>query len=113
MFSKQCVVVCQKVVSLFEPHTAIIRRGKAPPHEIEFSRKVWYGEVDGGLISEYRIQKGNPPEAGPWLDSLKNPRRMFQHPPGRLNRGVLLSQMTEKYKWIHLVRCFEYVVSNT
>ena len=33
------------------------------------------------MISEYRILKGNPPDSGPWLDSLKNHRRLFQHPP--------------------------------
>lgn len=81
VFEKQSVPACEKVVSLFEPHTAIIQRGKAPPHETEFGRKVWYSEVEGGLISEYRILKGNPPDSGPWLDSLKNHRRLFQHPP--------------------------------
>jgi hypothetical protein len=54
------VAATDKLVSLFEPHTAIIRRGKAPPHETEFGIKVWYAEVEGGLISEYRLLRGNP-----------------------------------------------------
>lgn len=57
----QSVPAPQKVVSLFEPHTAIIQRGKAPPRDTEFGRKVGYAEVDGGLISEYRLLPGNPP----------------------------------------------------
>src|SRR4030095_10046062 len=60
VFDKQQVPAGQKIVSLFEPHTAIIQRGKRPPHETEFGRKLWYGEVDGGIISEYRILHGNP-----------------------------------------------------
>ena len=81
VFEKQSVPAHEKVVSLFEPHTAIIQRGKAPPHETEFGRKIWLSEVDGGLVSEYRILSGNPPDTGPWSESLKNHRRVFGHPP--------------------------------
>ena len=81
VFHQQAVPAHEKVVSLFEPHTAIIQRGKAPPHETEFGRKIWLSEVDGGLISEYRILCGNPSDTGPWRESLKNHRRLFGHPP--------------------------------
>ena len=40
------VLATEKLVSIFEPHTAIIRRGKAP-NTTEFGRKVWLSEVDG------------------------------------------------------------------
>ena len=36
----------KKLVSIFEEHTAIIRRGKARK-QTEFGRKVWLSEVDG------------------------------------------------------------------
>jgi transposase, IS5 family len=39
----------EKLVSLFEPHTQVIRRGKPAPRETEFGRKLWLDEVDGGL----------------------------------------------------------------
>jgi IS5 family transposase len=81
VFQKQAVPAREKVVSLFEPHTAIIQRGKAPPHETEVGRKIWLSEVDGGLISEYRILPGNPPDSAPWRESLRNHRRLFGHPP--------------------------------
>jgi IS5 family transposase len=79
-----------KIVSLFEPHTAIIQRGKAPPHETEFGRKLWYSEVDGGIISEYRILTGNPPDAPQWLRSIQGHRRLFGHAPhiATADRGV-------------------------
>jgi IS5 family transposase len=69
-----------KLVSLFEPHTAIIQRGKAG-HDTEFGRKVWLSEVDGGFISQYRILHGNPAEEAQWQPSLNHHRHLFGRPP--------------------------------
>jgi hypothetical protein len=49
----------EKLVSIFEEHTRIIRRGKSGK-ATEFGRKVWLSEVEGGIISDYRILEGNP-----------------------------------------------------
>jgi IS5 family transposase len=90
VFEDQRVPAADKIVSLFEPHTAIIQRGKAAPHETEFGRKLWYSEVDGGLVSEYRILKGNPPEPRRWTPSLTYHQKLFKHPPkvATADRGV-------------------------
>jgi IS5 family transposase len=50
----------EKLVSLFEPHTQVIQRHK-PGRPVEFGRKVWLAEVEGGILSQYRIV----PEPGP------------------------------------------------
>jgi transposase, IS5 family len=81
VLEQQQVAAAQKIVSLFEPHTSIIQRGKRPPHETEFGRKLWYSEVDGGIISEYRILVGNPPDDQAWVSSLKHHQKVFGHPP--------------------------------
>ncbi len=81
VFEKRQVPAGQKIVSLFEPHTAIIQRGKRPPHETEFGRKLWYSEVEGGIISEYRILQGNPPDTQQWVTSLQQHQKVFGHPP--------------------------------
>lgn len=90
VFEQKQVPAAQKIVSLFEPHTAIIQRGKRPPHETEFGHKLWYSEVDGGLISEYRILQGNPPDDQQWITSLKQHQKLFRHPPdvATADRGV-------------------------
>jgi IS5 family transposase len=44
----------EKLVSLFEPHTQIIKRQKAGK-AVEFGRKLWLEEVEGGIVSGYRI----------------------------------------------------------
>ena len=78
-----------KMVSLFEPHTQIIRRHKAGK-AVEFGRKLWLEEVDGGLVSGYRVLA----EAGqdyPYLaDSLAAHQRRFGKPPWLVtgDRGV-------------------------
>lgn len=69
-----------KVLSLFEPHTALICRGKAKPKETEFGRKIWYAEVEGGLISEYRLL----------IPSLQHHCQLFGKPPEEVcrDRGI-------------------------
>jgi len=90
VFQHETVPASDKIVSLFEPHTAIIQRGKARPNETEFGRKVWYCESDGGIITDYRLLRGNPPEADYWLPSLKHQRKLLGHPPkiATADRGV-------------------------
>jgi IS5 family transposase len=93
VFDGETLPAPDKLVSLFEPHTAVIRRGKAPPRETEFGRKLWYSEVDGGLISEYRLLKGNPPDERQWAGSVRQHQKLFGHPPklATADRGVFSS----------------------
>ena len=78
----ESVPAADKIVSLVEPHTQIICRGKAPPHDTEFGHKVDYAEVDGGLIIAWKIiAVGNPPDE-PWLlPALREHQRLFHHAP--------------------------------
>jgi len=87
------VPAAEKLVSIFEPHTAVIRRDKfGRPNE--FGRKVWVDEVDGGIVSDYRILAGNPTDASQALPSLKEHRRRFGRPPDLFagDRGVYSPQ---------------------
>ncbi len=98
VFEGETVPAGDKIVSLFEPHTAIIQRGKAAPHETEFGRKLWYSEVDGGIVSEYRILTGNPPDEQQWNASIKNHLKLFRHPPelATADRGVFSPQNEQR-----------------
>ena len=74
------VPATEKIVSLFEAHTNIIRRGKeAKP--VEYGHKLWLNEVEGGLVSHYQILDGNPSDEKQWMPSLKAHIQTFQHPP--------------------------------
>jgi len=87
----------EKLVSLFEPHTQIIQRGK-PQHETEFGHKVWLDEVDGGIISGFRVLDGNPADTEQWQPSLDHHVQQFARPPdlASADRGVH-SAANERY----------------
>ena len=91
------VPASEKIVSLFEPDTAIIRKGK-PGKPTEFGRCVWLDEVEGGIISRYAVLDGNPDEKAQLPPSLDHHLRQFGHPPDLLtgDRG-LHSAANERY----------------
>lgn len=79
----------EKIVSLFEPHTQIIKRQKAGK-AVEFGRKLWLEEVEGGIVSGYCILE-EPGQDDRYLErSLADHRQRFGHPPWLLagDRGV-------------------------
>jgi len=58
--------VPDKVLSLFEPHTQVSRKGKAHKPN-EFGRLVRIDEVENGIVSGYEILQGNAADANSWL----------------------------------------------
>ena len=80
------VPASEKIVSLFEPDTAIIRKGK-PGKPTEFGRVLWLDEVEGGIISRYAVLDGNPDEKAQLPPSLDHHRQQFGHPPDAADRG--------------------------
>lgn len=74
------VPASEKIVSLFEEHTNIIRRGKES-RPVEYGHKIWLNEVEGGLVSHYRILDGNPSDEQQWKPSLKAHLKTFHQPP--------------------------------
>ncbi len=80
VLNNESVPARDKLVSLFESHTAIIRKGKAGK-EVEFGRVIWLDEVEGGIVSRYAILSGNPPDADQLRPSLDHHRHVFDAPP--------------------------------
>jgi len=89
VFQNEQVPAQEKIVSIFEPHTDIICRGKETK-PVEYGHKIWLDEVDGGIVSHYRVLDGNPPDAQQWQPSLKAHQKLFRHPPQQASadRGV-------------------------
>jgi IS5 family transposase len=46
-------------VSIFEPHTDIIEREKERK-PVEYDHKVWLNEVEGEIVSHYRVLEDSP-----------------------------------------------------
>ncbi|NIS79774.1 MAG: ISNCY family transposase, partial [Anaerolineales bacterium] len=89
VFQEEHVPAQEKIVSLFEPHTAVIRRGKAGK-ETEFGRKVWLDEVDGGIVTRWQVLEGNPPDTEQWQPVIDHHIKQFGKPPDQASgdRGV-------------------------
>ena len=89
VFEGEKVPARDKLVSIFEPHTDIIRRGKKG-HPVEFGHKVWFDEVEGGIVSNYRVLDGNPKDDGQWAPSLRRHQELFGRPPDQASgdRGL-------------------------
>jgi transposase, IS5 family len=70
----------EKLYSIFEPHTDLIKRGKVRT-PVEFGRKVFLAESAIGLITQYEVLKGNPSDEVHVAPSLKRHRHTFSRAP--------------------------------
>jgi IS5 family transposase len=79
----------EKLLSLFELHTQVMVRHKAGK-DVEFGRKLWLDEVDGGIVSGYRLLDAAGQDAAYLAESLAQHQRCFGQPPGLVtgDRGV-------------------------
>jgi len=72
--------VAGKILSLFEPHTQVIRKGKAHKPN-EFGRLVRLDEVEHGVVSGYQVLEGNPADTNSFLPALDHHRACFGRVP--------------------------------
>jgi transposase, IS5 family len=70
----------EKLYSIFEPHTDLIKRGKTLK-PVEFGHKVFLAESSHGLITDYRVLDGNPVDSEHVQASLDHHQETFQHAP--------------------------------
>jgi IS5 family transposase len=85
--------VPNKVLSLFEPHTQVIRKGKAHKPN-EFGRLVRIDEVENGIVSGYQVLEGNPDDTRSWLPALEQHQACFGRAPvmATADRGFFSAQ---------------------
>src|SRR3977135_4137981 len=74
------VPTAEKLYSIFEPHTDLIKRGKVQT-PIEFGHKVFLAESGLGLITQYEVLDGNPVDEQHVIASLKSHKQAFGHAP--------------------------------
>src|SRR3974377_2195063 len=70
----------EKIYSIFEPHTDLIKRGKVRT-PVEFGHKVFLAESAQGLITQYEVLNGNPSDETHVAPSLRRHRRAFGRVP--------------------------------
>lgn len=85
VFAGETVAAAEKLYSIFEPHTDLIKRGKARK-PVEFGHKVFLAESRCGFITDYRVLDGNPIDSEQVQPSLQEHHRQFGAAP-RLYTG--------------------------
>lgn len=70
----------EKIYSIFEPHTDLIKRGKVQT-PVEFGHKVFLAESAQGLITQYEVLNGNPGDEDHVEASLRRHQAMFGSAP--------------------------------
>ena len=66
----------EKVYSIFEPHTDLIKRGKKLK-PVEFGHKIFLAESAQGLITDYQVLTGNPSDLDHVQASLERHKETF------------------------------------
>src|SRR3982075_744254 len=74
------VPTVEKLYSIFEPHTDLIKRGKVQS-PIEFGHKVFLAESARGLITQYEVLDGNPVDEQHVVASLERHKQTFGDVP--------------------------------
>ena len=69
-----------KILSLFEEHTVVIRKGKAHKPN-EFGRLVRIDEVENGIVSQYHIASRNLADQQQWKPAIEGHKDIFSRPP--------------------------------
>jgi IS5 family transposase len=70
----------EKIFSIFEAHTDLIKRGKVQT-PLEFGHKVFLAESAQGLITQYEVLEGNPNDEQHVEPSLERHKEIFGHAP--------------------------------
>jgi transposase, IS5 family len=70
----------EKIYSIFEPHTDLIKRGKVRT-PMEFGHKVFLAESARGLITQYEVLDGNPSDYHQVEPSLERHKEAFGWAP--------------------------------
>ncbi len=74
------VAAGEKLYSIFEPHTDLIKRGKRHT-PVEFGHKLFLAESRAGLITDYQVLDGNPPDEPLLIPALERHQQLFGRVP--------------------------------
>jgi transposase, IS5 family len=79
-FGPPQVPTAEKIYSIFETYTDLIKRGKVQ-RPIEFGHKVFLAESAQGLITQYEVLEGNPGDDQQVEPSLQRHKETFGRAP--------------------------------
>jgi IS5 family transposase len=80
VINREQVPAEEKVYSIFESHTDLIKRGKAR-QPVEFGHQVFLAESAQGVITDYQVLEGNPADTTQVQKSLERHQQSFPCAP--------------------------------
>ncbi len=80
MLQEEQLPAAEKINSIFETHTDLIKRGKVQT-PMEFGDKVFLAESTQGLITHYKVLKRNPGDDQQVEPSWERHKEVFGHAP--------------------------------
>ena len=78
VLDNEAVPASEKIVSLFEPHTDIIVKGK---RDIAYGHKINLSTNKHGLITVLMVEKGNPKDSERFIPLLEQHQALYGHVP--------------------------------
>jgi IS5 family transposase len=87
----------EKIFSIFEPHTELLKRGKAGK-DIEFGHMIHLQQVEGKFITDYEVFDKRPADHTLVDAAVKSHRRLFGHPPQELSGDKGFYQSMDKIR---------------
>lgn len=97
VFEGEVVPACEKVYSIFEPHTELIKRGKAGK-PVEFGHKVVLSQTRSKFISHWRVLDAHEEDNHLVDEVLDAHESMFGHLPSVFAADKGFYQSTEQLK---------------
>jgi IS5 family transposase len=85
----------EKLFSIFEPHTELLKRGKAV-RDIEFGHMIQIQQVEGKYITGYKVFQTKPTEATLLEPALKNHKALFGVYPREVSADKGYAQSSEQ-----------------
>jgi IS5 family transposase len=79
-----------KVISIFEPHTEAIRKGKSSK-PTEFGKLVKIQEAEGQFITDYEVCENRVPDGDLWVPSLERHKKLFRRAPSMATADAAFS----------------------
>ncbi len=76
----QPVASREKVLSLFEPHTRVVQRGKTGA-AVEFGRQVVLDEIEGGIVAHFHVLTDDESECHQALPAMAHHRSVLNRSP--------------------------------
>jgi len=87
----------EKILSLFQPNSYVIRKGKIR-HPVEFGQVVKIQEADGKIITDYEVLSSNSSDRELLMPSIERHKELFKRLPRLVatDRGFYSEDLEEK-----------------